>query len=216
ILHQVSGFIDTDKIHPNACPALVADLSSGEQGIIALAFGYTRLFQPDKPVTKAQAAIALATGDASDIVSEELARIEAESIAENAVAAHSALVEQVEKDINASFEQELFLEKEKISAIERMAEEAKLELETLRAQREEDNVAMEKERAAIESEMEVFSKLRNEVQDQLQSLMSNKVEIAYEKERIKKLREQAEVENNEITRLQYDLEVERKALSMAR
>ncbi|XP_045818845.1 uncharacterized protein LOC123911470 isoform X3 [Trifolium pratense] len=216
ILHQVSGFIDTDKIHPNACPALVADLSSGEQGIIALAFGYTRLFQPDKPVTKAQAAIALATGDASDIVSEELARIEAESIAENAVAAHSALVEQVEKDINASFEQELFLEKEKIGAIERMAEEAKLELETLRAQREEDSVAMEKERAAIESEMEVFSKLRNEVQDQLQSLMSNKVEIAYEKERIKKLREQAEIENNEITRLQYDLEVERKALSMAR
>jgi hypothetical protein len=39
MLHQVSGFIDTDKIHPNACPALVADLSSGEQGIIALAFG---------------------------------------------------------------------------------------------------------------------------------------------------------------------------------
>jgi len=39
VLYQVSGFIDTDKIHPNACPALVADLSSGEQGIIALAFG---------------------------------------------------------------------------------------------------------------------------------------------------------------------------------
>lgn len=178
--------------------------------------GYTRLFQPDKPVTKAQAAIALATGDASDIVSEELARIEAESIAENAVAAHTALVAQVEKDINASFEQELFLERGKINAIERMAEEAKLELETLRAQREEDTVVLEKERAAIESEMEVFSKLRNEVQDQLQSLMNNKVEMAYEKERIKKLREQAEVENNEITRLQYELEVERKALSMAR
>ncbi|XP_050914321.1 uncharacterized protein LOC127129028 isoform X2 [Lathyrus oleraceus] len=216
MLHRLSGFIDTDKIHPNACPALVADLSSGDQGIIALAFGYTRLFQPDKPVTKAQAALALATGDASDIVSEELARIEAESIAENAVAAHSALVAQVEKDINASFEQELFLEREKINAVERMAEEAKLELETLKAQREEDSVALEKERTAIESEMQVFSKLRNEVQDQLQSLMNNKLEIAYEKERIKKLREQAEVENNEIAHLQYELEVERKALSMAR
>lgn len=39
MLYQLSGFIDTDKIHPNACPALVADLSAGEQGIIALAFG---------------------------------------------------------------------------------------------------------------------------------------------------------------------------------
>ncbi|KAK7315060.1 hypothetical protein VNO77_33592 [Canavalia gladiata] len=215
-LYQLSGFIDTDKIHPNACPALVADLSAGEHGIIALAFGYTRLFQPDKPVTKAQAAIALATGDASDLVSEELARIEAESIAENAVAAHSALVAQVEKDINASFEQELFIEREKINAVERMAEEARLELERLRTKREEDNIALTKERAAIESEMEVFSKLRHEVEDQLQNLMNDKVEIAHEKERINKLRELAEVENKEIARLQYELEVERKALSMAR
>lgn len=178
--------------------------------------GYTRLFQPDKPVTKAQAAIALATGDASDIVSEELARIEAESMAENAVAAHSALVAQVEKDINASFEQEISLEREKINAVERMAEEAQRELERLRAEREQENISLMKERSAIESEMELFSRLRHEVEDQLQSLMNNKVEIAYEKERVTKLREQAEVENKEIARLQYDLEVERKALSMAR
>lgn len=39
ILHQLSGFIDVDKINPDACPALVADLSAGENGIIALAFG---------------------------------------------------------------------------------------------------------------------------------------------------------------------------------
>lgn len=38
-LYRISGFLDTDKIHPDACPALVADVSAGEQGIIALAFG---------------------------------------------------------------------------------------------------------------------------------------------------------------------------------
>ena len=31
--------------------------------------GYTRLFQPSKPITKAQAATALSTGEASDIYS---------------------------------------------------------------------------------------------------------------------------------------------------
>ncbi|XP_060971374.1 uncharacterized protein LOC115715894 isoform X4 [Cannabis sativa] len=215
-LYQVSGFIDTDKIHQDACPALVADLSAGEHGIIALSFGYTRLFQPDKPVTKAQAAIALATGEASDTVSEELARIEAESMAENAVSAHTALVAEVEKDINASFERELLLEREKIDAVEKMAEEATRELERLRAEREKDSITLLKERAAIESEMEVLSRLRHEVEEQLQSLMSNKVEISYEKERITKLRKNAEVESEEILRLQHDLEVERKALSMAR
>lgn len=178
--------------------------------------GYTRLFQPDKPVTKAQAAIALATGEASDVVNEELARIEAESMAENAVAAHSALVAEVEKDVNANFEKEISIEREKIDAIEKLAEEARSELEKLRAEREEDNIALMKERAAVDSEMEVLSRLRREVEEQLQSLMSNKVEISYEKETISKLRKETENESQEIARLQYELEVERKALSMAR
>ncbi|XP_061957112.1 uncharacterized protein LOC133678687 isoform X1 [Populus nigra] len=216
MLYKVSGFRDIDKLNPDAWPALVADLSAGDQGIISLAFGCTRLFQPDKPVTKAQAAVALATGEASDIVSEELARIEAEAVAENVVSAHNALVAQVEQDVNASFEKELSIEREKINAIEKMAEEARCELETLRAEREKDDIALLKERAAIESEMEVLSKLRRELEEQLQSLLSNKVEISYEKERISKLQKEAESEKQEISRLQYDLEVERKALSMAR
>ncbi|GAV79303.1 hypothetical protein CFOL_v3_22768 [Cephalotus follicularis] len=215
-LYQLSGFIDIDKINPDAWPALIADLSSGEQGIIALAFGCTRLFQPNKPVTKAQAAVALATGEASDIVSEELARIEAESIAENAVSTHSALVAQVEEEINASFEKELSRERKKIDAVEKMADEARLEMERLRSEREEENLALMKERAAIESEMELLSRIRHEVQEQLESLITNKAEISYEKEKINKLLQEAERENQEIARLQYELEVERKALSMAR
>ncbi|XP_043715894.1 uncharacterized protein LOC122664230 isoform X2 [Telopea speciosissima] len=216
IMYQHSGFIDIDKINPDAWPALVADLSAGEQGIMALAFGYTRLFQPDKPVTKAQAAISLAIGEAADIVSEELTRIEAESMAETAVAAHSALVAEVEKDVNATFEKELAMEKEKIDAVEKLAEEARLELERLRADREEENSALLRGRAAVEAEMEVLSQLRHEVEEQLQILMSNKMEISFERERIDKLRKEAESENQAIVRLQYELEVERKALSMAR
>ncbi|OVA14041.1 hypothetical protein BVC80_1787g119 [Macleaya cordata] len=216
MMHQFCGFIDIDKINPDAWPALVADLSAGEQGITTLAFGYTRLFQPDKPVTKAQAAIALATGDAADIVNEELARIEAESMAETAVAAHTALVAQVEKDVNASFEKELAIEKEKVDAIEKMAEDAKLELEKLKVEREEEHNALMRGRAAVESEMEVLSRLRRELEEQLQSLMSNKTEISFERERINKLRQEAESENQAIVKLQYELEVERKALSMAR
>lgn len=178
--------------------------------------GYTRLFQPDKPVTNAQAAIALSTGDASAMVIEELARIEAESMAEKAVAAHNALVSQVEKDLNASYEKELSLEKEKINAVQKLAEEARREVERLRAEREEENIRLMKERAAVDSEMEVLSRLRREMEGQLQSLMTDKLEISYEKERMNKLRRDSENENQEISRLQYELEVERKALSMAR
>ncbi|KAG7556271.1 hypothetical protein ISN44_As11g023230 [Arabidopsis suecica] len=216
MLYKLSGFIDIDKINPDAWPAIIADLSTGEQGIAALAFGCTRLFQPQKPVTKGQAAIALSSGEASDIVSEELARIEAESMAEKAVSAHNALVAEVEKDVNASFEKELSMEREKIEAVEKMAELAKVELEQLREKREEENLALVKERAAVESEMEVLSRLRRDAEEKLEDLMSNKAEISFEKERVFNLRKEAEEESQRISKLQYELEVERKALSMAR
>nr|GEV53002.1 hypothetical protein CTI12_AA330420 [Tanacetum cinerariifolium] len=92
--------------------------------------GYTSLFQLDKPVTKAQAAVALASGEACDVVIEELACIDADSIAEKAIAAHTALVEQVEKDLNAKFEKDLLLEMEKITTVEKMAEDRELEIES--------------------------------------------------------------------------------------
>ncbi|KAF3793569.1 hypothetical protein EJ110_NYTH08023 [Nymphaea thermarum] len=215
-LYQQSGFIDIDRISPHAWPALMADISAGEHGITALAFGYTRLFQPDKPVTKAQAAIALAVGDATEVVGEELARIEAESLADTAVAAHSALVAQVEKDLHAVFEKQLAMEREKIAAVEKLAEEATLELEKIKAERNEGNSLLLKGRAAIESEMEVLSKLRLDVEEQLQSLMSDRIKASIEHDRLNKLRKEAEDESQAIIKLQYELEVERKALSMAR
>ncbi|KAJ4954026.1 hypothetical protein NE237_030858 [Protea cynaroides] len=216
ILYQQSGFIDIDRINPDAWPFLVADLSAGEHGIMPLAFGYTRLFQPDKPVTKAQAAIALATGEAADIVSEELTRIEAELMAETAVAAHSALVAKVKKDANATFEKELAMEKEKIDAFENIAEAARLELEILRAERKEENTTLLRGRAAVVVEMEALSQLRRDMEQQLQIFMSNKMEISLERKRIDDLRKEAESENQAIACLQYELEVEKKALSMAR
>ncbi|CAH9090558.1 unnamed protein product [Cuscuta epithymum] len=215
-LKQLSGFIDIEKIHPDAWPAVAADLASGEQGIIALAFGYTRLFQPDKPVTKAQAAIALATGEAHDIVAEELARIDADYMAEEAVTAQKALIAEAEKEVNAIYEKELSLEREKNDAVQKMAEDVRQELERIQAEWEEENLSLLKERAAIDSEMEVFSRLRSEVQEQLHTLKTNNLEISYDKERLKKLREDADLESQAISRLQYELEVERKALSMAR
>ncbi|VAI82236.1 unnamed protein product [Triticum turgidum subsp. durum] len=215
-LYKTSGYIDIDKIDTAAWPALVADLGAEDQSITALAFGFTRLFQPDKPVTKGQAALALSTGDYAEVVMEELARIEADKIAEAAVNAHGALVAEVEKQINASFERELTREKEKIETLEKLAEEARAELDKLRAEREEEKNALLRGRATVESEIQVLSKLRCEVEEQLQNVLSKKVEINFEKNRIEKLQKEIENENQAAVQLQYELEVERKALSMAR
>ncbi|OCQ90098.1 S-layer protein [Nostoc sp. MBR 210] len=56
---QTWGFQDAGKIDPKALRAILADFQSAEQSNIRRVFGYTTLFQPKKPVTRAEAAAAL-------------------------------------------------------------------------------------------------------------------------------------------------------------
>ncbi|HBL12130.1 MAG TPA: S-layer protein [Cyanobacteria bacterium UBA11162] len=56
---QTWGFQDVSKIDPKALRAILADFQNGEQANIRRVFGYTTLFQPKKPVTRAEAAAAL-------------------------------------------------------------------------------------------------------------------------------------------------------------
>ncbi|MDM9380948.1 S-layer homology domain-containing protein [Chlorogloeopsis sp. ULAP01] len=56
---QTWGFQDVGKIDSKALRAVLADFQNGEQSNIRRVFGYTTLFQPKKPVTRAEAAAAL-------------------------------------------------------------------------------------------------------------------------------------------------------------
>jgi hypothetical protein len=55
-IQQTWGFQDANRIDPDALRAVLADYQNGEQSNIRRAFGYTTLFQPQKPVTRAEAA----------------------------------------------------------------------------------------------------------------------------------------------------------------
>ncbi|WP_019501519.1 S-layer homology domain-containing protein [Pseudanabaena sp. PCC 6802] len=56
---QAWGFQDSDRISPDALRAVLADFASGDLSNIRRSFGYTIVFQPQKPVTRAEAAAAL-------------------------------------------------------------------------------------------------------------------------------------------------------------
>lgn len=56
---QTWGFQDAAKIDPKALRAVLADFQNGEASNIRRVFGYTTLFQPQKPATRAEAAAAL-------------------------------------------------------------------------------------------------------------------------------------------------------------
>lgn len=53
------GFQDAGKIDPKALRAIFADFQNSDRSNIRRAFGYTTLFQPKKPVTRAEAAAVL-------------------------------------------------------------------------------------------------------------------------------------------------------------
>ncbi|MGA9377968.1 MAG: S-layer homology domain-containing protein [Phormidium sp.] len=55
-IKQTWGFQDTFKIEPKALKALLTDFQNGDASNIRRVFGYTTLFQPKKPVTRAEAA----------------------------------------------------------------------------------------------------------------------------------------------------------------
>ncbi|MBD1930651.1 MULTISPECIES: S-layer homology domain-containing protein [Cyanophyceae] len=56
---QTWGFQDAGKTEPKALRAVLADFQNGDLANIRRVFGYTTLFQPKKPVTRAEAAAAL-------------------------------------------------------------------------------------------------------------------------------------------------------------
>ncbi|WP_234488860.1 S-layer homology domain-containing protein [Oxynema sp. CENA135] len=58
-VREAWGFQDVPKIDPAVLPAILADYQNGELSNLRRAFGYTRIFQPKKEVTRAEAAATL-------------------------------------------------------------------------------------------------------------------------------------------------------------
>ena len=181
-----------------------------------ISLGYTRRFQPEKPVTKSQAAVALSSGEAWDVISEELARIEADSIAEAAVAAELALEKRTQQEMAAEFEGLLQAETEKHHAASKLVEMMKAELEQLKLERDEEKYTLLKERALLDAEKDFLLSLRREVDNQALALSTEKLEAVFEREKANKLFTEAEKEKAVINELRLEVEVERNALALAR
>jgi len=58
-VQETWGFQDVAKVDPKSLRSLLADFQSGDLSNIRRSFGYTTLFQPKKPVSRAEAAASL-------------------------------------------------------------------------------------------------------------------------------------------------------------
>ncbi|KAG0621634.1 hypothetical protein M758_3G036200 [Ceratodon purpureus] len=211
-----SGFMDVDRIDSIAWPAIVSDLYSGDNSIITTAFGFTRMFQPQKPATNGQAAIALTSGDTSEQLGEEMARLEAEKMADEAVAADAVMEARTQKEVKALFDGEIETERKLREEAEKRLEEVKSTLEKVTAERESEKESLLKSQAAVEAQKSLLQEIQQKVDEQLHALATIEVEVSYEKERLKKLTAKLEEDQESAARLKWEIDSEKKALVLAR
>lgn len=69
-IEETWGFRDASKINSEALGAVAADFNNGEDSNLRRVYGYTQLFQPQKEVTRAEAAAALwSFGNEGEVIS---------------------------------------------------------------------------------------------------------------------------------------------------
>lgn len=174
------------------------------------------MFQPQKPATNGQAAIALASGETTEQLGEELARLEAERMADEAVAADAVMEARTQKEVKALFDGEIETERKRREDAEKQLEEVKATLGKVTAERESERDSLLKGQAAVEAQKSLLNEIQEKVDEQLHALATLQVEVSYEKERLRKLTAKLEEDQESATRLKLEIDSEKKALVIAR
>eukprot|EP00271_Cylindrocystis_brebissonii_P008106 TRINITY_DN22135_c0_g1_i1.p1 TRINITY_DN22135_c0_g1~~TRINITY_DN22135_c0_g1_i1.p1 ORF type:complete len:1300 (-),score=303.89 TRINITY_DN22135_c0_g1_i1:251-4150(-) len=207
---KLSSYMDADRIDKDALPAVAYDLAAGEKSIILSSFGYTRRFEPLKPVTHAQAACALALGQAAEVVAEELLRLEFEQMADAAVEAADEADAESERE--AAAHEKLQAERLKREEAEEKAEEARQQLRMEQQARELEKEALTRTQAEVATERRLLKDLNRQLEEQIAGLQG----VEGERRALEKLRSAAEAEKAAAAEMKGEAEVEKKAFALAR
>lgn len=178
ILDQISrmtvDYMDVKEISPMSSPGLFMDMLAGEKSILRKVFGQSKRLQPNKPSTKAQAAVALTSGRISEAIYNELARQEAEIITRQAESKEirSELLDrgEIQKFWYGKMDEErtraLEVEKLRLSAIDDLKQE--------KIVREKYQAESLKEKAAMDCQRQLLSSLKEEVNEMSERLPSER------------------------------------------
>ncbi|CAN0870461.1 hypothetical protein LINGRAHAP2_LOCUS9535 [Linum grandiflorum] len=211
-----ADYIDVKAITSDASPEFFTDMLAGEKSIIRKVFGQSRRFQPNKPSTKPQAAVALTSGRMTEAVRSELYRLEAESSLRQA-AAEEIRSELLERgDIVNFWNEKLLAERN------RLIEEQELYSTTLQDLDMEKDVQVKtltentKEKAAMECQRQLILTLRQEIDEMSERLTSERASYVAEQCNIPELRKAALTNLEGVLDAKSILEAEIEALKTLR
>ncbi|XP_078149331.1 SLH domain protein [Carex rostrata] len=203
-----------------ACPGvsapLFADLVSGESSIFSRVFGNTRLIQPYKPVTKAQAAVALTSGRMEKLIHKELTRIEIETRLK------LSEMEDIKRELTQKGEIERFWktkiekEQERERKSQEALESALLELRRERKEAEEGLSENMKEKIALEGERAILLGLKKEIDELSEKVYNENNQVMSEKRSIEKISADVNGKYESLIETKSRLEAEKEAVHVLR
>uniref|UniRef100_A0A1J3JKH5 SLH domain-containing protein n=1 Tax=Noccaea caerulescens TaxID=107243 RepID=A0A1J3JKH5_NOCCA len=220
IMEEVSrtkvDYIDTKSINPDMALGFFLDFLTGDKSTIRNVFGRIKRFQPNRPVTKAQAAVALTRGKMAKAISAELSRLEAESFLQKAEM-EEIRSELLEKGEIRQFWDELL----------RVERSRGVEMEELRLSRvselEEEKMAQEKwfaerlkEKAAIDCQKQLLNSLREDIEEMSQRLATDKSVYLVEQSELQEMLSDVQAKLESLLDKRSVLEAEVEALRILR
>ncbi|GLT73106.1 hypothetical protein SLA2020_449870 [Shorea laevis] len=184
IVDQISRtkveYMDVKEISPESSPGLFMDMLAAEKSILRKVFGQSKRFQPNKPLTKAQAAVALTSGKMSEAIYNELSRLEAESVS------RQAEMEEIRSEILDRGEIQKFwyekLDEERVRALE--VEKFYLsvidDIEQEKIVREKHFTESLKEKAAMDCQRQLLFSLKEDINEMSERLASERASYVTE------------------------------------
>jgi len=178
--------------------------------------GNTRRLQPDKPVTKVQAAAALTSGRMKEAIQEELNRLEAENQAHLSVIAE-IMEELISRgDIQQQWEEKMIKEQERALEVDNNLQHVLHELANERTDREEELADLLKERADLERQNQELINLRSEVDGMYDRLATENEEVMADQQTLENQLSDMTSKHQAVNEAKSYLEAEKEALTMLR
>ncbi|XP_072984733.1 uncharacterized protein [Typha latifolia] len=215
VIRKRVGLLDLSAC-PDLSVSLLMDLMAGDRSITRKTFGNTRRLQPYKPVTKAQAAVALIAGRMEEAIHAEISRIESENL--------SRFVEMDEiraeficrGEIQKYWEEKLKKEKDHEIEVRKGLQIALLDLEKERTNREESLAEYMKEKSVLDCQQQLLLSLKEEVDDLYDKLDIERASLMAEQQALEKMSSDMCIKHDVVIEAKSILEAEKEALHILR
>ncbi|PIN01017.1 hypothetical protein CDL12_26481 [Handroanthus impetiginosus] len=210
------GFLDVKEISSDAMLELFVDILSDEKSIIRGVFGQSKRLQPNKPCTKAQAAVALSSGRMTEFIQVELLRLEAENISrQNEL--EEVMSELLERgDIKRFWERKMEEERIRGFEVEIAYRSAVAALEQEKTNQENSLAELVKQKAALDCQKQLLSTLKDEVAEMSDKLSYERAKYIDEQRSVQDMRHDLQVKYEELVDAKSIMEAELEALRILR